>query len=181
MLTLAIDTSSALLSIALLKGKTIIATHDEESQRGQAEFLIPKIMDMLQNNGFSLKQMNAVAVGVGPGSFTGIRVGLATARGLGLALNIPVWGVTSFEAAIYGIPTPVVAVLDTKRDDYYTAFVDETGKIKPEPSIQTAEELKIHLPFNAAGDGADKLATEIGCTALHSLYSKAAAIGLIAF
>lgn len=180
MLILSMDTTSAVMSLALLEDEKVLAESNEVLERGQAELLITRIDEMLAGSGKDIGDVEAVAVGVGPGSFTGVRVGLATARAFGLALNIPVWGVTSFEASALGIEETCLSVLDTKREDFYVAFMDKDGCIQGKPKVMTAEELKSFMPFKAVGDGAERLSEVIGCSVLKSKYSLGTAVGKIA-
>jgi len=166
--------------LALLDDKEVLAETNEVLERGQAELLIPRIDDLMVRAGKDIKEINAIAVDVGPGSFTGVRVGLATARALGMALNVPVWGVTSFEASAFGLNISCVCTLDTKRDDFYVAFMDEKGGIQGTPKVMTTDELKSFMPFKAVGDGAEKVREILGCQVLNSKCSPATAIGKIA-
>lgn len=180
MLILSIDTSSADLSVALVNENGSLGLVEENMLRGQGEALIPYIQSMMQQAGLPMNAVEGVAVAVGPGSFTGVRVGLSTARGIGLALDIPVYGVTNLEAAAAGLNEPVTVTLDTKRGDYYTQQFDKNGKAIGEPSIQSADDLKQQLPFTAIGDGAMKLAEEIGCDVATKPQSSAISIAQIA-
>lgn len=180
MLILSIDTSSADLSVALVNENGSLGLVEENMLRGQGEALIPYIQSMMQQAGLPMNAVEGVAVAVGPGSFTGVRVGLSTARGIGLALDIPVYGVTNLEAAAAGLNEPVTVTLDTKRGDYYTQQFDKNGKAIGEPSIQSADDLKQQLPFTAIGDGAMKLAEEIGCDVAMKPQSSAISIAQIA-
>ena len=180
MLILALDTSSSAVSVALLDEKQVLASHEQVMDRGQGEALVPIIGQVLEQAGKTPADIMGVAVAVGPGSFTGVRVGLSTARGIGLALNVPVYGVTNFEASAYGITEPITIVLDTKRGDYFTQSFDENGHPMNTPSIQSSEDLKSKLPFIVVGDGAEKLSSEIRCEVLQKTVLSAVAIGQIA-
>ena len=95
---LAFDTSAAHCAAALFGDDRIIAEVTEPMARGQAESLMPMLVGLLQAGGVALQDLTALAVGIGPGNFTGIRIGVAAARGLALALDIPAVGVSNFEA-----------------------------------------------------------------------------------
>ena len=97
-LVLAIDTSAAHCAAALLCGDRV-AVRVEEMAKGQAERLVPMVTELLEAEGFSMADVGLVAVGVGPGNFTGIRIAVALARGLALGLGVPAIGVTGFDAA----------------------------------------------------------------------------------
>ncbi|WP_319825746.1 tRNA (adenosine(37)-N6)-threonylcarbamoyltransferase complex dimerization subunit type 1 TsaB [Thalassovita sp.] len=94
---LAFDTSAAHCAAALLCGEKILATRTEEMGRGQAERLFPLLEEVLAEAGTTWADLNAIGVGVGPGNFTGIRISVASARGLSLALKIPAIGVSTFD------------------------------------------------------------------------------------
>ena len=180
MLILALDTSSSALSVAVLEDERVLACHEQVMDRGQGEALVPIIAQVLESAHKKPADITGVAVAVGPGSFTGVRVGLSTARGIGLALNVPVYGVTNFEATAYDIAAPIIVTLDTKRGDYFTQSFDEKGHLLGEAQTQSDTDLKQCLPFTAVGDGAEKLAQDIGCAVLQKKYPLAVSIGKIA-
>ncbi len=152
MLLLSLDTASTTLSLALLEGEKVLAKFDENMLRGQAERLVPEIQNLFQKAGYKIRELSAVAVGVGPGSFTGVRVALSAARGLGLALNVPVWGVSSLEAYAYGADADVFVALDTKRSDYYVAGFNKELEAVFSPRVMTMDEIKILNPKLIASD-----------------------------
>lgn len=106
---LAFDTSAAHCAAALLLGDRLV-TRVEPMAKGQAERLVPMLEEMLEAEGLGWERIGLVAVGTGPGNFTGIRIAVALARGLALGLGVPAVGVTGFEAlgegATVGIPAP---------------------------------------------------------------------------
>ena len=180
MLLLAIDTSASLVSVALLMGKRNVRFREQEMERGQGEALIPMIQELFESAHLEIKDLTGVAVAVGPGSFTGVRIGIATARAIAMALNIPVYGVTNFEAYSYSLLKPVTVVLDSKRDDYFIQKFDGNGVAVGAPKIATAKQLKKNLPFIAVGSGANKLAGEIGCKVLNKISPTAVSVGRVA-
>jgi len=125
---LALDTAGAACAVAVRSSGAIVAFESEEMDRGQAEELTPMIGRVMAAAGMKFTDLDHIAVTVGPGSFTGLRIGLAAARGLGLAASVPVGGVSSFDVAakIAQIAQPGVGflgvILETKRADYYTRF-----------------------------------------------------------
>jgi tRNA threonylcarbamoyladenosine biosynthesis protein TsaB len=180
MLILALDTSANFVSIALLDEVKVLAVEEEEMQRGQAETLMPMIKGVLEQAHQQMSDVDGIAVTVGPGSFTGVRIGLAAARAFGLALNIPVFGVTCFEAWSYRLEQSVTVVLDSKRDDYFVQSFDVSGVALDAPSIKNTQQLKEMLPFNAVGTGALKLNEEIGCKVVYRISPISIAVGRIA-
>ena len=176
---LAIDTSNRILSVALLTQKGDIFSKQQQMERGQGEALIPLIQELFSESKQKVEDLGAVAVAVGPGSFTGVRIGLSCAKAFALALNIPVWGVTNLEAEAYGTTQPVAVVLDSKRGDYFVQHFDK-GKTVDEPHIETEEQLKESLPFTAIGDAAETLAQNIGCQIIQAKEPIAVAVAKIA-
>lgn len=121
---LAIDTASRALSIALGQdGGPSFAAHQMRA-RGQAENLMPMIQRAFDATNTSVADLNGLAVSVGPGTFTGLRIGLAAARAMRVALQVPLMGMTSLEVLAAGAARrypdrPVLAVLDARRDQVY--------------------------------------------------------------
>ena len=113
-LSLGFDTSAAHCAAALFNGQTILATHHQPMQRGQAEHLFPLIQSVLDQADVALADLGVIGVGIGPGNFTGIRIAVAAARGLSLSLGIPAIGVTAPEAAAYGLPRPCRIIQPTR-------------------------------------------------------------------
>ncbi|MFP4451570.1 MAG: tRNA (adenosine(37)-N6)-threonylcarbamoyltransferase complex dimerization subunit type 1 TsaB, partial [Rhodosalinus sp.] len=96
-LVLGFDTSAAHCAAALLSGDRLIAARAEEMGRGQAERLMPMLEEMLAEAGVGWSDLDVLGVGTGPGNFTGLRIAVAAARGLALALDVPAVGVSGFE------------------------------------------------------------------------------------
>jgi tRNA threonylcarbamoyladenosine biosynthesis protein TsaB len=131
-------------------------------RRGHAEALMPMISDIMDEAGIGFADLQAVAVTVGPGAFTGIRIGLSAARGMALAANLPVVGVTTLEAvaaAQADAGRPLLVALDSKREDIYAQLFAADGTAIDEPrSILPAEAGMILPPDQevaVAGDMAD--------------------------
>ena len=103
-LILTFDTSAAHCAAALFRGSDQVAARMEPMARGQAERLMPLLEDVLAEGGVRWRDMAALAVLTGPGNFTGIRISVAAARGLAMALGVPAIGVTAFEALGVGLP-----------------------------------------------------------------------------
>jgi tRNA threonylcarbamoyladenosine biosynthesis protein TsaB len=117
---LAIDTAAPRLQLALLRDDGRLETLAEDMATGQAERLFPALGALLAKAGAAYKDLTRIAVTTGPGSFTGLRIGLSAARGLGLALNIPVLGIPSLFALSLVTNCEASAVLlDAKRGEAY--------------------------------------------------------------
>lgn len=118
-LILAFDTSAAHCAAALLLGDRLIAHRTEAMDKGQAERLLPLCAGLLAETGHHWPDLSAIAVGTGPGNFTGVRISVAAARGLALSLAVPAIGVTTLEARAHGLPRPLAVVEDARRGEIY--------------------------------------------------------------
>lgn len=127
---LAFDTASSACSAALWRDGRVVARRFERMERGQSEALIPMVMVTLAEAGEALAAVDLVAVTAGPGTFTGLRIGLAAAKGFSLAARIPCLGVTTLEAVAHAVPdgdrrnAALLVVLETKREDVYAQLFD---------------------------------------------------------
>lgn len=138
---LAIDTSGPFCSTALwsLEQNICLAEKSENLGRGHAERLMPMLEELLAEQDAKWSAISKLAVVTGPGSFTGLRVGIATARGLALALDVPCIGVTVFEAfaqnhfASVQNREPVLIAMDAKRDQYWIQSFDAQGHPQTNP------------------------------------------------
>ncbi|MFC1621515.1 tRNA (adenosine(37)-N6)-threonylcarbamoyltransferase complex dimerization subunit type 1 TsaB [Candidatus Omnitrophota bacterium] len=128
---LAIDTSSKMLSIALGNGKDIIKEENYLLDRRHSSLLIPKVKEMLEELDLSIKKIDAFVIGLGPGSFTGLRIGVSAVKGFGLALKKPCIGVASIDAiAMNADSGMIVPIIDAKRENVYSAIYEKkNGRI----------------------------------------------------
>src|SRR6185312_2919698 len=149
MTVLAFDCAISGLAVAVARDGVGLAERREEG-RGQAATLLPAIAATLEEAGIDRRALSLIAVTVGPGSFTGVRVGLAAARGLALALGVPLAGITTIAA--------LVAAIDTHLGDWFCAFVGHA------PFVATTEALAAKLagqPCRIVGPQAEALAQQI--------------------
>ncbi|HEY9562310.1 MAG TPA: tRNA (adenosine(37)-N6)-threonylcarbamoyltransferase complex dimerization subunit type 1 TsaB [Nocardioides sp.] len=156
---LALDTASPQVTVALLDDAgTVVAELRSEHLMKHAEQLAPMIAGVLADAGADRIDITAVAVGVGPGPFTGLRVGLATARTLAMVLQVPVYGVCSLDAlAVEAVATgavdgPFLVATDARRKEVYWASYDEDGARTSEPSVDRPADVASELPV--VGEGA---------------------------
>ena len=129
---LALDTSTPLVSVALAEDGTVLTEATSERPMQHGEQLAPMIVRALAEVGALRQDVTAVAVGVGPGPYTGLRVGIVTARTFALVLSIPVYGVCSLDvlaaaAADAGVREPFLATTDARRKELFWAAYDEGG------------------------------------------------------
>ena len=162
---LAIDTSSSVCSIALLEDNIIIKEMHNFSEQEHSETLMPMIDEFFKTTNLSLDNINLIACSVGPGSFTGIRIGLATIKAFSDAKNIPVVGVNSLEAlAYYGAMQKgdgeYISMLDAKNDNVYFAIYrvkDGQVSIYKNPEVMQISDAityidNLKLPIYFVGD-----------------------------
>ena len=122
---LAMDTATSACSVALWCDGTIVSARNEAMSRGQAEALVPMINNVLDDGKATASDLDLLAVTIGPGAFTGLRIGLATARGIGLAAHVPCLGLTTTEVIAYAVNLSawqqgtLLVALDSKRADIY--------------------------------------------------------------
>jgi tRNA threonylcarbamoyladenosine biosynthesis protein TsaB len=142
MLILAIDTALDACSAAVLDtdAARLIAHESEPMKRGHAEALMPQLARVIRQAGIAFADLDRVAVTTGPGSFTGLRVGLSAARGIALAANKPVVGLTTLTA--YAAPVvsesrgqPVLSAIDARHDQIYFQVVGGDGRALIEPRL----------------------------------------------
>ncbi|MCQ2914690.1 MAG: tRNA (adenosine(37)-N6)-threonylcarbamoyltransferase complex dimerization subunit type 1 TsaB [Alphaproteobacteria bacterium] len=138
---LGIDCAHEICSVALVKDGKLLSEFKQNMPRGQAEALFPIINGMLKDNNVSYKDIDKVVVCVGPGSFTGVRVAISSANGIGLAANIDVVGVSILECLGDKTKDNAVVLLDTKRQDYYCAEFKD-GKMVNEGFVANDEDVE---------------------------------------
>lgn len=172
---LAFDTTAAHCAAALLSGGVIVAQAQEDMVRGQAERLVPLLEETLQAAGMGWRDLDALAVGVGPGNFTGIRIAVSAARGLALGLGIPAIGVTIFEARAEGLPRPLYVVEDARRNEVY---VQEFNHGSEEPFLIDRADLVFAVDAAVVGSGANTPDTDLPVLAVR--YPLAEAIARVA-
>jgi tRNA threonylcarbamoyladenosine biosynthesis protein TsaB len=171
MRVLAIDTALAACAAAVLDtDHGIVASESLPMVRGHAEALIPLIARVIKQCEMSFRDLGRIAVTTGPGSFTGVRVGLAAARGFGVATGVPVVGVSTL--SVYAAPylanngkTPVVAAIDARHDHVFLQVFGPGGQSLVSPrlaplseAVEAASGAPACLVGSAARAVADRLA-----------------------
>ncbi len=175
MFLLAFDTSMAACSVCVYdtgSGK-VLAANFNPMDKGQAEALAPMVELTMQQAGIGFSQLHRVAVTTGPGTFTGIRIGLAFARGLGVSLAIPVIGINSLQAIAANEASrsyPIIVTSDARGGDIYIATFDAEGRELTPPAIVKRESIDQVLPahcclvMGSAGDAIVKGSPHIRST-----------------
>lgn len=144
MMLLAIDTSASLCAAAVHDGESELARQVLDLGKGHAEHLMAVIDDALAKAGKTYQDLDRIAVAVGPGSFTGIRVGVATARGLALALDIPVIGISNLEAVAAETRAThaqraIMSAFSSAQGMVQLAIYDPLGELVHGPVVTTAD------------------------------------------
>lgn len=177
-LILGFDTSAAHCAAALVSGEDLVASRTEEMGRGQAERLLPLLEELLAESGHGWHDLAALAVGEGPGNFTGIRIAVAAARGLALGLKVPAIGVSTFEALVCGLTEPAIASVAAPRGAVYLQPPGATPLGPLSPGELPADLLGSGLAV--AGAEAEALAALTGGRALPPHWPLAEAIARVA-
>ena len=198
MLILAFETSAKAGSVALHDGQKLLAESYQNTGLTHSQTLMVMAEDMLKQCGYTAKDVTHVAVAAGPGSFTGVRIGVAAAKGLAWGLQAPCYGVSTLEAMAKNLGVfegHVCACMDARRNQVYNALFLADGaaplRLTEDRAIALAE-LKTELehidgPIFLVGDGAGlayrTLAPEIPNLILppeHRLHQRAAGVALVA-
>ena len=154
---LAFDTATPLVTVALHDGDRVVVEHSSERPMKHGEHLAPLIARAMADAGIVRQDLTAVAVGVGPGPFTGLRVGVVTARTLGFVLDIPVYGVCSLDAIALEVvgrgltPGSFLVATDARRKEVYLASYDADARRLEGPVVTKPAEVATEAPVAGAG------------------------------
>jgi len=163
-IVLGLDTCLNACSVAVLDGERVLASAREVMARGHQERLAPMAQAVMAQAGLGFGEIERIAVTVGPGSFTGLRVGVAFAKGLAAALAVPAVGIGTLEALAAEAEGPAFAAIDARRGQIYAqAFEDGRAMAPPqvmalEEAAAMAAELAARGGLTLAGPGAGLLA-----------------------
>lgn len=131
MIILAISTSSSNASVSLLEDDKLIKELNISDQRTHSEKLMPLIEELLKTTNLQLSQVNLIACDIGPGSFTGIRIGVASVKAMAEAKEIPVVGVSSLEALAYNVRgfDYICSIIDARNNQVYSAIFNKNYEL----------------------------------------------------
>lgn len=161
---LALDSSGIVASVAVAEDDNLLAEYTVNYKKTHSQTLLPMLDEIVKMTELDLDTVDAVAVAAGPGSFTGLRIGSATAKGLGLALDKPLVGVPTLEALaynLYDVPGVVCPIMDARRNQVYTGIYRFSGhrltvveKQEAEPVTDLLEKLnELGEAVTFLGDG----------------------------
>jgi tRNA threonylcarbamoyladenosine biosynthesis protein TsaB len=160
-LIVGLDTSTPVTSVAVL-GDDELELHDEGGKPRHAQTLQPLLEDVLARAGASWEDVERLCVGVGPGGFTGLRLGIATARAIAQARDLPVVPVSSLDALAAGHEGRVAAVIDARRGEVFAAiYEDGTRTLEPVALAPGALAARLAPGTIAVGDGAVRFRLEL--------------------
>jgi tRNA threonylcarbamoyl adenosine modification protein YeaZ len=181
MLVLALDTATPALTVGLVRvdeGVETVAAHVQVDARRHGELLTPSITTILQDAGVKPADLDAIVAGLGPGPFTGLRVGLATAAALADAVGIPAYGVCSLDGVRTAAEPTLVATDARRREIYWATYVD--GQRVHGPSVDRPQRVADRLPelgvTAMAGAGAEMYADVLGLPLRDSRYPTVATL-----
>lgn len=195
-LILSIETATKACSVALHEQGALVACQTLFIAKSHAESLLPMIAHLLTISPYTKKDLAAMAVSEGPGSYTGLRIGVATAKGLGYALGIPLIAVNTLEAMAYGVgpynfsQALLCPMIDARRMEVYCLISDAVGRVlaAPHPHIINSNSFRSWLEQNPMlffGDGAEKckpaLASHRHAIFLDTIYPSAQHVGALAY
>ena len=166
---LAIESSGLVASAAIVTEDTLLAEYTVNFKKTHSQTLLPMVEEIVSMVGIDLKELDAIAVTAGPGSFTGLRIGSATAKGLGLALGkpiIPVPTTQGIAANLYGVQGVICPLMDARRNQVYTGLYrynkDGFSIVEDQMAVLVDEIIEkvnaIGEPVTYLGDGVEAFA-----------------------
>lgn len=143
---LAVDTTAAAASVALCEDGFLCGEYYVNIKQTHSQTIMPMAVSLLKSCGVEIKDIGLIAVSAGPGSFTGVRIGVAAAKGLALPFNIPCASVSSLEALaanLIGTNAVICSVMDARRNQFYNAIFENVGdklnRLTPDRAIAFTE------------------------------------------
>lgn len=165
---LSFDTSGIIASIALQTKKTLLTRTFPPGANSQtlSSALVPTFQELLLEANITFQDLDVIAVVTGPGSFTGIRIGLATAQGLALATKAQIFAPTSLEVMAFSAlskkPQGILVALDTKREDYFCQRFDNKCQPISEPVIMRKDEIQLEMTHSLSLLSVTEMPNDLG-------------------
>ena len=195
---LALDSSGLVASVAIVTEAAMLAEYTVNYKKTHSQTLLPMLNEIVKMVDINMEEIDAIAVAAGPGSFTGLRIGSATAKGLGLALNKPIIAVPTLEGLaynLYGTKQLICPIMDARRNQVYTGLYDTKTEgfcvIKEQTAIAVEELLeelnRIGREIIFLGDGTavyselikEKIKVPYSFAPVHLSRQRAGAIGTL--
>ncbi|MFI0417710.1 tRNA (adenosine(37)-N6)-threonylcarbamoyltransferase complex dimerization subunit type 1 TsaB [Spongiactinospora sp. 9N601] len=153
MLVLAFDTATPAVTAAIYDGARVLAESTTIDARRHGELLIPAVQAVLREAGATPRELTAIVAGTGPGPYTGLRVGLATAQALAAAAQVPAYGVCTLDALAHAadMSRPFIAATDARRKEVFWARYAADGTREAGPFVDRPHDLPAELPVIGAG------------------------------
>lgn len=173
MKVLGVDTATSYLALGIVEENKILSELRFDARQTHAQLLMPNINKILEETGQELKDLDGIAISIGPGSFTGLRIGLATAKGLCYASGKPLVAVPTLDAITYlnhKVLYPLVPILDAKKSEVYSAIYEVKENVIRRVSeywVTPVEKLVAKIPKEVIFLGPD---LEMFKAELHELY-----------
>lgn len=195
---LALDSSGLVASVAIVTEDAVLAEYTVNYKKTHSQTLLPMLNEIVGMVELDLKEVDAIAIAAGPGSFTGLRIGSATAKGLGLAMNKPIVAVPTLDGLaynLYGTKSIVCPMMDARRSQVYTGLyefdhkefrvIKEQTAVAVEEILEEINQLGREVVF--LGDGAavnqelicEKTKVEYSFAPIHMNRQRAGAVGAI--
>ncbi len=150
---LAIDASSDRLKLGIMFAGDRLVKAEEEAERSHGQVIIKRIADLMQAAGIDKSRLDAIAITTGPGSFTGLRIGLSAAKGMAVALGVPLIGISVYDIAAYKLAQhsePVYVVIPLRRDEFFVGLISG-GRLQGEISTVGAGDFPGAVGENEVG------------------------------
>ena len=160
---LALDSSGLVASAAIVEDDVLIAEYTTDYKKTHSQTLLPMLDEIRQMIDLDLHTIDAIAISAGPGSFTGLRIGAATAKGLGLALNLPLVEVPTLEGLafnLWGTDKLVCPIMDARRNQVYTGIYEFCKEEIPEKE-SSEHQLVMHSIKEQCAIAVDELVEEL--------------------
>jgi len=178
---LGLDASTKTAGVAIVENGIILGEIITNDKKTHSQKLMVIVDQILKNLNLKLEELDGIAVSVGPGSFTGIKIGMATAMGLSLSKNIPMVGISSLEALAYNVgefKSIICPIIDAKRNEVYTAVFKFDGtemiRLEPDTAINIEQLIGKLKMFSKdvllVGQDAEKFYEEIGSKLKNNVY-----------
>lgn len=162
LIVVGLDSATATGGVAIVRGRELLGAEILHAEESHSENILPAVNNLMEKLRLKPEHIDGIAVAIGPGSFTGLRIGLAVAKGLSYSWNIPITGVSTLLAASWayrGLPVSIVSSIDARRDHFFCAFYDPSRWTDESPAIP-GDEVSTENVNHGEGMGEERLSAE---------------------